>query len=173
MSPSPEFATNNEHFMPAKTSKLTIISEHKGWVLCQEAEERARRALVNDMVIVVNNHLLVKMLGKMSAICTETVKTSDGKVFNKGYWYSPCDNESRKRIEEQFEKGFTRIDLTSGDWLKMRLFMDEELLENTVVRTQTMNLKYSGPMTLAERKRLRKAEREPFIDNRLDLGTGN
>lgn len=156
-----------------KTSALQLVNEQNGWFLCSDAEERARRALEKDMLVLVNNNLLVKMMGKMTAICTESVITPSGDMFDSGYWYSPCDMGGRKTIEEGFNRGFMRIDLTNGQWIKMRQVADDEVLEKAVVRAQTLSLRYIGNMSLGERKQLRRAEREPFMASGLDLGTGN
>lgn len=99
--------------------EITIKPNEKSWWLCKESEKRLRKAMADDAVLLVNDCMLVKFVGKLTALCTHTYSARNGQVFIEGNWYSPVDDPLRDQIREAFDTGFSRLKI-NGEWLLIR-----------------------------------------------------
>jgi len=110
-----------------KNLEFKLSSERSGWYVCSLGEPRLANAIDDGGVIAINSRLLVKFLGRNSALCTETFTTKDGHTFLEGCWYSPVDKEVRRTIQAAFDNGIGAIDLDNGgEWAFMRNGKDSE-----------------------------------------------
>lgn len=101
-------------------AELKLKSENGTWWLCGMAEPRLKDAVKDGALMLVNDRLLLKFNGKLSALCLESFTTSGGTVFLEGNWYSPTDNTTRLQLRSQFDQGHARVRLTTGEWTIMR-----------------------------------------------------
>lgn len=103
---------------------FSIKTSHGAWFLCDKAEPRLKQSIQEGAVMAIgdkdNPYLLVKFIGKLSALCLQDVIMQDGKVFVKGNWYSPTDNETRDSLKVAFDAGQGRVNLQKGSWALMR-----------------------------------------------------
>lgn len=99
---------------------MALAFYHENWYLCPAAERRMLLALAQGDVIIVNDKLVVKMVGKLTAYCLDSFSTSDGFQFQKGYWYSPTDVNSKEQLKVAFKSGERKITLPSSSWVAMR-----------------------------------------------------
>jgi len=99
--------------------EITIKPNEKSWWLCSASEKRLRKAMTDDAVLLVNDYMLVKFVGKLTALCTHTHSARNGQVFIEGNWYSPEDDLLREQIRSAFDAGFSRLEI-NGDWLLIR-----------------------------------------------------
>jgi hypothetical protein len=107
--------------------EFRIEMGHKGWFLCSDAEPRLLAAMKKKVVVDVNDSLLVKGKGKLTALCYETFTTNDGYTFVEGMFYSPLDNASRSAIREAFDDGVGHVTIPTANWAIMRQVMDHGL----------------------------------------------
>jgi predicted DNA-binding protein YlxM (UPF0122 family) len=101
-------------------SEMKILTGHDRWWLCGQAEPRLQRSIANQAVVLVNDQLLAKFIGKFSALCLNTFTTNTGQTFLAGNWYSPTDGPSRDAIRHAFDTGNAKLTLGRGDWAIMR-----------------------------------------------------
>lgn len=118
-----------EPVKPQQTS-LKICGSDINWSLCTAAEFRGENALKQNLFVVVNEFLVVKLIGKMSGIAIDNALSEDGEIFRRGFWYSPLDGEVRESIRRNFIAGITKQDLTNTNWLEIRQVTDEKLLNS-------------------------------------------
>lgn len=107
-------------------AEFAMVIQKNFWYLCGAAEPRLRIALRKGAAIVVNDHLVVKFYGKLSALCTKTFTTTNGVTFLAGNWYSPSDSESREGLRNAFDQGKSHVTLQSGEWALMRTIEDKD-----------------------------------------------
>ncbi len=115
--------------------ELKLRSEHGTWWLCGAAEPRLRDAIRDKAIMLVNDRLLVKFNGKLSAVCIESFTTPNGAVFLEGNWYSPTDNQTRDQLRSQFDQGHAQVQLVTGEWAIMRPLDNERGNNGEVVKT--------------------------------------
>ncbi len=106
----------------AVDQEMKLSSQRGAWWLCGSAEPLFVESLSAGLAVVVNDHLVLKALGKASALCTRTVTTPAGFTFYEGCWYSPVDQPSRHALDRALMNGAGRIYLDSSDaeWAYMR-----------------------------------------------------
>lgn len=92
------------------------------WSLCDDAEYRFMESFMKKTFVVVNQHFIVKMIGRMSALCLNTCTTPDGNTFYAGNWYSLIDEGSRNHIRRIYDQGIHQTTLASSHWGLMRTF---------------------------------------------------
>lgn len=104
--------------------KLKLETSYAPWQLCPDAENRLNTAIDDEAVMALgdkdNPYLLLKFYGKLSALCFEDFATADGKVFLRGNWYSPTDDDTKKELRNDFDKRRGVVTLSEGDWALMR-----------------------------------------------------
>ncbi|PCI89765.1 hypothetical protein COB18_03115 [Candidatus Kaiserbacteria bacterium] len=104
--------------------KLTASEPHLEpglrWELCATAEPRLSRALDDTAFLIVNDKLLVKFLGRMSALCLTDFRAKDGSFFKKGVWYAAEDLETREKLRDAFDNGQSKINFDKGVWVVIR-----------------------------------------------------
>ena len=98
--------------------KITIGCDD--WLLCDETESFLEESMRSNLVLLVNDKLLVKFAGKLTALCLKTFSTIDGFTFLKGNWYSLVDTTLRTITREAFDDGISKINLKEGKWALMR-----------------------------------------------------
>ena len=99
--------------------EFEVVQERNGWFLCGAAEERLQRAMESGAVIVVNEFLLMKFIGKLSALCVKDMNMGTTK-FKKGFWYAPLDTELREQVRNDFDAGHKKVTYKSGKWVQIR-----------------------------------------------------
>lgn len=155
----------------AKKPNLRIDQEHKimllspsGWFLCSSSEQRLRASVQNGAVVYVNPGLLVKFMGRLTALCIDSFSTQNG-TFVAGNWYSPV-GETRTVLETSFDNGFVKPEVKTGEWSLMRSLKDarasEDVLDSS--RSEVDLLPEVGPETIngISRKFFRQKNREDF-----------
>lgn len=115
-----------DRFSPSRLD-VSLQTSPEDWLLCPDAETRFDKSTRRGSNVVglhgETSAFLVKMHGKMTALCLEEVVTEDGNVFFPGNWYSPVENETRNAFREAFIAGEERIPLpVEGRWKYMRPF---------------------------------------------------
>lgn len=141
---------------------------HDFWYLCPEAETRLLTSLRNNSLLLVNEKLLTKFKGKLSAICLDTFSTEDGQTFVEGNWYSPTEKKLRNQIRTAFDKGTSRVELQKGTWALMRPITDtqnknaETILKSA--KRKAENLPEILPPFIGKRTRKAYRERAEEID---------
>lgn len=102
-------------------TELRITPMYENWLICSDGEKRLLNAIDDGAIIVVNNSLVVKYIGKFSALCTQTFATNSGYVFLEGCWYSPKDKSTIDILNDAFDESIGEIDLESGEWVFMKV----------------------------------------------------
>lgn len=100
--------------------EINIKAGHGGWCLCSEAEPLLAKSIRLDAVLLVNDSLLMKFVGKPSALCIRSYSTRQGTTFVKGNWYAPVDYLTRVKLNQSFDNSLTRVDIPNGEWALMR-----------------------------------------------------
>jgi len=104
-----------------KGSNQKLWPKNKSWYLCDAAEPRLVDAMFDGGVLLVNENLLVKFNGKLSAVCIRSFTTKDGFTFLRGNWYSPTDQVTIDFLEEVYKSGKVEINLEfDSEWALMR-----------------------------------------------------
>ncbi len=121
----PEAVVQKRKPVMSSDIEIKIMPGHQGWGLCEHAESYFYNAIdkwdgKNAAVVLVNGVLLVKFLGKMTALCLQTTTTRNGQTFLEGNFYSPVDEDLRKTLKEAFDSGEAKIALSRGEWAFMR-----------------------------------------------------
>ena len=102
-------------------SDQDLILKKSHWELCDDAETRMTDAMYNQAVMVVNDTLLMKFKGKLSAICLKTFTTKRGFTFVEKNWYSPVDMRTREKIKDAYYSGQDLAELIDySEWVLMR-----------------------------------------------------
>ncbi|QSH39703.1 hypothetical protein JXR01_01715 [Candidatus Kaiserbacteria bacterium] len=96
------------------------LTKGSDWHLCSDAEPRLNRALDDNAFLLVNEKLLVKFNGRMSALCLTDFKSKDGRTFKKGFWYAAEDKETREKLRQAFDGGDPEININHGNWVLIR-----------------------------------------------------
>ncbi len=99
---------------------MSIQVSNGNWWLCDESEPRLLQALNNDAVVVVNEYVAVKFIGKRAGLCLKTFTSASGQTFFEGHWYSPTGFELNNTLEDAFDAGITKIDISNGNWALLR-----------------------------------------------------
>lgn len=120
--------------------QMKVEVGHDAWNLCDSAEPKLWESLHNNAFVVVNDHMLVKMDGRLCGLCVQTFTNSDGETFYEGNWYAPTDTSSRDKIRHAYDKGQSRVQLGVSEWALLRSFsaskgktLSEEISEVNVV----------------------------------------
>lgn len=103
-----------------KDTEIRIKLEHEQWTLCSSGEPRLLNAIEDGAVLAVNDSLLVKFVGRLSAFCTKSFTTKEGNTFLKGCWYSPIDEITKNSLRESFDQGYGSTNIPYGEWLLVR-----------------------------------------------------
>jgi len=147
-----------------KNQETKILPKHLEWYLCDDAEARLFESMASNAVVLVNESLLVKFSGKLSALCTKTFTNNEGYTFLEGNWYSPIDIESRQVIKDAYTKGIAKIDVDNSNWAIMRYVTNiNNLSANTVLYTTK---KYTESMP--DQFNVNSATRETYVDNKKE-----
>lgn len=110
----------------ARTENESPLSpECQTWWLCGTAEPKLKKSIVDGAVILVNDTLLVKFVGKLTGLCIRTMTTDEGKIFLEENWYSPADKKSRETLKQAFDTGMSRVAINQGIWLPMRALIPD------------------------------------------------
>lgn len=120
------------------TLPLTVWPIHASWGLCVAAEERMLQAMEDQAVLLVNEVLLVKFFGKMSAVALKTTRLTNGTLLVAGCWYAPIDQ--RAAIRQAFDAGNSRL-RGEGRWVLLRALeedMEKDLLEQAQQYADTL-----------------------------------
>ncbi len=99
--------------------EIKIQPNERGWYLCSESERRLRKAIKDSAILVVNEYMVVKFIGKLTALCINNYSSNNGQVFIEGNWYSPTDDELKEQIRNAFDAGNSRLE-SIGNWSLMR-----------------------------------------------------
>ena len=102
-------------------SNQTLKLRKNHWSLCDSAEERMVDAMYTKAILLINGNMLLKLKGKLSALCLRTFTTRKGFTFVEGNWYSPVDEGTRDELKSAYFYGrdTTKI-LDSSEWVLMR-----------------------------------------------------
>jgi len=147
-------------------AELKLKSENGTWWLCGMAEPRLKDAVKDGALMLVNDRLLLKFNGKLSALCLQSFTASGGTVFLEGNWYSPTDNTTRIQLRSQFDQGHSRVRLTTGEWTIMRpLDKDgnrtpEQILEDARQTAQQLPDRLPDRIAGLDRQAYRNAKKE-------------
>lgn len=112
-----------EKYHPLETdNEFELTPFYKRWELCNESEDEMHAAIQKNGVIAIDDHLLLKMKGRMTALCTESFTTKEGKLFIAGNWYSPTKKNAtaRETIKVDFFDNKGRTSGKGTSWAIMR-----------------------------------------------------
>lgn len=109
-------------------SNIEVLKEYNGWYLCATSEQKLEQALEKQAALVVNNFLVLKFIGKMTALCIKDMDIG-GAHFKKGMWYSPVDFV-RDSLRSNFEAGVRQVTQPNGQWVEMRELNGQSVDEN-------------------------------------------
>lgn len=104
-----------------------ITRGETGFYLCSLSEGRLLKSIEDTGVMLVNDFLLVKMVGKISAIA---LQNTEG--FLAGHWYAPRTRQMRQQIRETFDIGVTRMTIPDDVWDYMRPANVDNLFQSRV-----------------------------------------
>lgn len=124
------------------TSDYQISFEHKYWDLCGSSEVRLQNALDDTAVLVIDDFLLLKFYGRLTALCLKDAITPSGQFFLKGCFYSPTDSKNREQLRQDFyQNSSTSVMLhNSSAWVVLRpVEADEKLNKNPQEFIQTVD----------------------------------
>lgn len=116
-----------------------VTNTYGDWMLCPTAEDLMMKSLKNKAVVLVNASILMKFVGKLTGLCTESFSTRKA-TFLEGNWYSPVDPESREAIRQAFDRGEPRVNLAEGLWIILRS-VDDNSRGNAVMALSQQNAK--------------------------------
>ena len=137
---------------------LTLLPTYGSWFLCSFAEDRLRTSMDVHAVLLVNEVLLLKFTGKMSAIALHNAVLADGTVLVEGCWYSPIDY--RNEIQAAFDRGESRIHFDDGQWTFIRSCYECYLLDQARAYVATLPEQLPQEIAGRTRQRYRLAEHE-------------
>lgn len=69
-------------------SNITMQMIHEDWYICGAGEKIVEVSLTKGLIHMLSDFMVIKLLGKMTAVCTHTV-SSDHGTFVTGMMYSP------------------------------------------------------------------------------------
>lgn len=98
---------------------FSIKPAYNYWYLCNDAEEFILNAVEQSRTISVYDSLLVKFVGRVSAICYKTV-TNGKTTFLPGLWYCPVEKSLKAQLETAYLNHETQINPLSGTWTLIR-----------------------------------------------------
>jgi len=107
----------------------TASARIPGYFLCRDAENFLAVAERKGEYVTVNEHLMVKFVGYVTALCTKSFRTSTEQVFVEGVFYSP-DKETEKYLKKEFrKKGIFKanLDLPNATWHVIRAYDEDNL----------------------------------------------
>ncbi len=139
----------------AEKFEFKIVKTHNGWYLCSASEERLIEAIRFNSAMIINDFLVLKFVGKMTALCIKDTKVGD-QMFRKGYWYSPVDLDTRNSLTEDFDNGKRKVKYQKGQWQEMRA-VNGENFEN--ITWSEFELRRKSKIKNNEKKILRVAEK--------------
>ena len=153
----------------------------KQWYLCGASEELLLEACDIGMTMKLGEHLLLKTVGRMTALCTKSFTTKDGFTFVEGVWYSPIDQGNRDWLKNEFDhEGSGKVDLLPGTWVTMRSLWKYKDDNNQETEAEEVLMKAKDRMDdhpdriedfiLGEPRALcRKHKREPFPEELAEM----
>jgi len=108
-----------------KTSHdIEIKTSYADWDLCATSENKLNTAISAHTAVVIHDDgeplFMLKVNGKMTAICLQNTVTPSGLMFVKGNWYSPVDSDYRSFLKNSFDEGYGQIPLQKSTWSLMR-----------------------------------------------------
>lgn len=120
-------------------TSLKVFEENEHtYELCSLSESRLFHAIKEGKVMVINNALLLKFHGRMSALCVQDFVAPDGSEFKAGRWYSPFGDDFRDNLKHLYKKGHVRRQLENfKDWADVRPLMTTDVWDNSMYRTIT------------------------------------
>lgn len=92
-----------------------ITNGYTGFYLCSASEGRLLRSLEDTGVVLVNDFLLAKMVGKISVLALDT-----REGFMAGHWYAPRTPWMREAIRQAFDEGQSTVTIPNDVWDYMR-----------------------------------------------------
>lgn len=95
-----------------------LVQSSSNWWLCHDSEPNLKHAMGDETTILVGDCLMVKFVGELVALAFESVATNDSVVV-RGNWYAPI-NDTRVALIQAFDRGVTRMNLASTEWLLLR-----------------------------------------------------
>ncbi|MCB9800964.1 MAG: hypothetical protein H6773_02175 [Pseudomonadales bacterium] len=93
--------------------------KYENWFLCEESESRLETSISERACVLVNGKLLVKFVGRISALCLESFSVG-GSTFVAGHWYCPVSDWTVDSLKQSFAVGEFRFKGSVGRWAYMR-----------------------------------------------------
>lgn len=109
-----------EKLAPVISEVEGSIELGRGYTLCNASEPRMENAIKNGTTMLVNDGLLVKFDGRITALCIKTFTTKQGYTFMAGCWYTLQGGENRGRLLSMFRGGARRVENFNGKWAYVR-----------------------------------------------------
>lgn len=110
-------------------SPVNIAPFHDVWSNCLDSESRLQLAAhqqlhagIYDALDDEDHLMVIKGIGRLTALCTETFVTPDDRVFIAGNWYSPTNHMHRDEYNRGLDQGTARFGLAGSDWALMRAY---------------------------------------------------
>jgi len=108
--------------------EMRLVDRPTDWTLCPTTEKRFQTSLEQGSVVILNGTLVIKPIGRLTALCIQTTYDTDGnEIFKRGNWYCPVGDSLREVIRKLFGIGAsekvecaTRVNMTGTDWAHMR-----------------------------------------------------
>lgn len=111
----------NEHLSDTEATVERSSDAEKRLFLCGTSEPRMEHSVQNNMTMLVDDRLLMKFEGKVTALCLQSFVTKDRKfTFVRGGWYSPATSEDRQYFKDAYQQGVTRIKSKKIHWQFVR-----------------------------------------------------
>lgn len=117
---------------------LILIEHDPEWSLCGTSEGMMRESIEDGALVVVNEALVVKFVGMLTALCIRTLQVGN-VTFQEGKWYSPKDETTRRTIKHAFRDGQAKISIQGCTWSYMRDVQDYELEDDTGAVIETVD----------------------------------
>lgn len=122
-----------------------ILAPHqKDWYLCTDAERVFEEALDTHRW-VASGSMVIKGVGRMVGLPTETIITTSGKIFLRGVFYSPIYTKTRMHFRGSLGSRCTSTSPPFSPWVPLRDCQNYALLNK--LRDQVLNLPESHPKT--------------------------
>lgn len=137
----PEYMKNYFNIQSREDLKIKPVVGETHWTLCSTSEQRMNEAIDHKTTLLASG-LMIKLRGRITAICYETFSTSNG-TFVKGNFYSP-DNPTQEYLKESFLNGASYPSLPEGSWNLIRSVNEANtggdlVMLNVIRRAKRMN----------------------------------
>jgi len=109
---------NQRPEVPKQHSEYGLRDNTEKWDLCPDAEEYLSRSIDKGAAIIVDDFLVVKFIGQLTALCIKE-RTMKGVHFKAGTWYA-ARGEVRDHLRADFDAGKRRVSYAKSEWTDLR-----------------------------------------------------